>query len=146
MNVETALEYLNRGWSIIPIEAGGKLAHKELLQGSVGDSFFWKLYCEIKPDVETVQRWWTDCPDANIAVVTGAVSGVFVIDMDSEEGSESIFAMIPAGYGPIPTVKTERGLHLYFKWPGVKLSNADHPFGALGWDIRGDDGYAILPP
>ena len=66
-NLESALKYLNRGFSVIPIKANSK----EPLIG-------WKKYQTQRPTEDEVRGWWGKNPDANIAIITGEVSGICV--------------------------------------------------------------------
>ncbi|MDQ3539735.1 MAG: bifunctional DNA primase/polymerase [Chloroflexota bacterium] len=103
-------------------------------------------------ELAAIRRWWHLWPEANIGVRTGAVSGVFVIDVDPE-GYDSLAALASEhgapGFCPDTwTVRTGRGgAHLYFWHPGpeerIKTSAG---LLAPGLDVRGDGGYAILPP
>ena len=40
-------------------------------------------------DPKKLVRWFTDFPEANWAVATGPVSGIFVVDLDGEQGERS---------------------------------------------------------
>ena len=88
-------------------------------------------------DTETLGKLWAQRKCLNVGVATGAPSDVFVIDIDSAEGEAALSAL-----GVLPTtltVKTGKGRHLYFKWPGEEIITKR---GILpGVDIRGDGGY-----
>ena len=68
--LEAALEYLDRGWSIIPIKPEGKRP-----------AIKWLDYQERQPTEKEVEEWWTKWPTYDIAIVTGAISGVVVVDL-----------------------------------------------------------------
>jgi hypothetical protein len=79
----------------------------------------------------------------NLAVRTGAESGIFVIDIDGPEGEESWKQAL--GGNPEPntlTVKTGRGRHLYFKHISGILY-AKHLGNKI--DIKSDGGYVMAP-
>jgi len=86
-------------------------------------------------DVSIITKWWTDYPQANIGLRTGAASGVFVVDLDIDPAKEKdgvrIWKVIEGENGSAPktrTVSTPRGgKHLYFRQPtGAKIqSKAD---------------------
>ena len=100
-------------------------------------------------DREQIRRWWTDWPDANIGIPTGAVNGLVVVDVDYAAGEESLGRMTDK-YGPLPAtkkVKTGNGYQLYFRHPGGKVKSAarfcrEYP----NVDSRGDGGYVVAPP
>lgn len=66
-----ALAYLARGWSAIPIEPRGKRPLVSWLefQGRLASG-------------AEVMRWFRRWPEANVGIVTGAVSGLIVLDVD----------------------------------------------------------------
>jgi len=101
----------------------------------------WKEYQTRYPTDEELERWFSD-GKANIAIVTGPISGIVVLDIDGEEGQESLKKynlFIP----PTPCVKTGKGYHYYFKYQdGVRNFVKRYP----GIDLRGEGGYVLAPP
>lgn len=88
-------------------------------------------------DKEALGKLWAGRKGLNVGVATGAPSGMFVVDIDSTEGEAALAAL-----GTLPdtlTVKTGKGRHLYFKWPGEEIITVRGVFP--GVDIRGDGGY-----
>lgn len=101
--------------------------------------------------IERVQRWWADDPDAMPALHLGAV-GLIVIDADGAAGTAAFEAICePHGGVPeCPMVDTPSGgRHYYFKqWAGEALGNsrgALPPKDVCPIDVRGDGGYVIAP-
>src|SRR5262249_11726053 len=43
-------------------------------------------------DAADVRRWWAANPDANVGVVTGEASNVWVLDADGAEGRQAVAA------------------------------------------------------
>src|SRR5258705_3151321 len=133
-NLKAALEYLNHGWSIIPIKAGEKVP---LLDS-------WLPYQKKQATKEEITKWFTQWPDANLAIIVGQISGLLVIDIDDPVEGEKSFRKY---FGDVKTltVKTPRGIHYYFKHPGDReINNAIR--AAPGLDIKGDGGYVLAPP
>jgi hypothetical protein len=98
-------------------------------------------------DVALIEQWWRQGPDCNIAIATGAASGVFVLDVDGD-GGETTLRELEARHGPLPpTVEaiTGKGRHAYFDWPGRDVRNSAGAIGA-GLDIRCHGGYVLAPP
>ena len=98
-------------------------------------------------DVITIQTWWRENPDCNIGIATGAVSGVFVVDVD---GAEAELRRLELQHGELPrTVEAitgrEDGRHLYFRCPSVSVCNTAGKI-AEGIDTRGEGGYVLAPP
>ena len=98
-------------------------------------------------DKVVLQEWNKKFPDCNIGIPTGQINNLFVVDIDGEQGFESL-NRLELIYGKLdaPTVMTGKGKHLYFKMPEnveLKCSTskiADHI------DIRANGGYVVAPP
>jgi hypothetical protein len=94
-----------------------------------------------------IENWWHQNPNCNIAIATGAVSGVFVIDLDGAD-AEAELRKLEAQHGDLPaTVEsiTGRGRHLFFKCPEKLVRNSASKI-ATGIDVRATGGYVIAPP
>jgi hypothetical protein len=100
-------------------------------------------------DAATIRQWWALWPDANVAIVTGAASGLIVLDIDAGAGGYDTIATLEAEHGELPAtwaVETGGGgLHLYFQHPGGYVPNSAGRYGP-GLDVRGDGGYIVAPP
>ncbi|MDA8321825.1 MAG: bifunctional DNA primase/polymerase [Actinomycetota bacterium] len=80
-------------------------------------------------------------PGGVLAIRTGTVSGLAVVDIDPRNGG----AIDTALMSPTATVATGGGgWHLFYRHPGVPLPPElpGHP----GVDIKADGGYAVAPP
>jgi hypothetical protein len=101
-------------------------------------------------DTSKLVHWFEQFPNANWAVATGALSNVFVLDVDGEQGLTTLHQML-AEHSDEPQpdtlgVKTARGWHLYFAWPSAgSVPNSVGKIGP-GLDIRGSGGYVLAPP
>ena len=87
---------------------------------------------------------WGAC---NLAIVTGTLSGVIVVDCESREDAEWFLR----NRATTPTmVQSRRGYHLYFKVPeGSEIPNAARVKDEAGrsrYDVRGSGGYIVAPP
>lgn len=98
---------------------------------------------------EPIRGWWGAKPDLNVAIATGAVSGIWVLDVDGDEG-EATLRGLEAEHGALPPtveVITGKGRHLYFRWPtGEEVRNAQCRDDLPGLDWRGVNGYVLAPP
>jgi hypothetical protein len=135
--MKAALDYGRLGWSFIPIEPRGK---RSLVR--------WQVYQHRHPEATEINDWFRHWPDANIAVVTGVVSGVVVLDIDPRHGGDSSFQALERQHAPVSETVEARtgggGRHLYFAHPGEILHN--RVALAPGVDLRGDGGYVVAPP
>lgn len=98
----------------------------------------------------TIAAWWSKWPDANIGVATGAVSGLFVLDVDPRNGGDDSLDLLISQHGPLPdTVEVLTGgggRHIYFAYDGVEgIKNSSSKLDP-GLDIKTDGGYVVAPP
>jgi len=126
--LDSALAYLSQGWCVIPCEPRGK---KPIIP--------WQKYTTQLPTETEVRTWWTERPDANIAIVCGTVSNLVVVDVDPRHGGstdnlEQTGRVAETGGG---------GFHLFYKHPGTNVPNR---VGKDGIDVRADGGYVIVAP
>lgn len=123
---------LAQRYSIIPIEPRGK---KPLIA--------WSEYQHRRATAREVQTWFTQWPEANIAIVTGRISGIVVVDMDNEAAVGWVRSNMP----PTSTyVKTGKGYHAYYKYPNDAIRVENKTRLTDGVDIRADGGYVLAPP
>lgn len=98
-------------------------------------------------DIAQVTKWWRRYPDANIGIATGAVSGLYVIDIDNKDGKDGSknLGELEGKHGKFPGTYTVRtpsgGFHYYFTWLDG-LGNSAERLGP-GIDTRGEGGYVI---
>src|SRR5262245_53991926 len=98
-------------------------------------------------DRAQIEEWWGANPDCHSAIATGRPSGVFVIDVDGDDG-EAALRKLEAEHGMLPPtveVITARGRHLYFKMPAHPVPCSIGKI-APSIDVRGDGGYVLAPP
>jgi hypothetical protein len=104
----------------------------------------WLDYQRKRATPDEITAWAEQYPDANWAVVTGAVSGIVVIDTDTQEAEEYAQSL---GLPATLTVHTGGGgHHRYYAHPGIRVGNKQAVHGVKGLDIRGDGGYVVAPP
>jgi hypothetical protein len=98
---------------------------------------------------ETIARWWRRWPTANVAVRTGAASGLVVLDIDPDHGGSRSLTELQRLRGVLPPSLAVRtgsgGRHYWFAHPGGRVPNSAGRI-APGIDVRGDGGYVIAPP
>jgi hypothetical protein len=113
---DAILDYLGRGWSIIPIRPGDK---RPLVR--------WEEFQHRRANEAEVRGWFRTWPDAGIGVVTGAISDLVVIDVDLRHGGEVGLEELEREHGQLPTTVECRtgggGRHLYFVHPGGVIHN-----------------------
>ena len=96
-----------------------------------------------------IRSWWAKCPEANVAIVTGAPSGLVVLDVDPDKGGTETLYDLQQQHGQLPPTPESLtgggGTHLLFQHPGVPIKNSAGVLGP-GLDVRGDGGYIIVSP
>ena len=133
--VNAAFEYARRGWRVVPLNGKIPLIKEWTANAST--------------DIDIIGAWFHEFPEANVGIATGEQSGVFVLDVDGEQGEVSL-RDIETTFGKLPEtyeVETSRGRHLYFLQPtGTRTkSQASGEIGAK-LDVRGDGGQVVAPP
>jgi len=143
-SLEIALSLRQRGLSVIPVPP----PRAGVPPGQVGDgktpAIPWKEF-QSRPPTEDEIRQWFSGGSMNIAIITGAISGIVVVDVDSMDALRWWTSRRP--YTPWQT-GTSQGFHLAYRHPGVPIRNRarlETPDGRLAIDVRGDGGYAIAP-
>ena len=119
--------YIALGWVVVPCPAGVK--HPVIP---------WKKYQTERPTYEQYESWFKDTT-CNIALVTGALSQVMVLDLDSyKEAFKEVNI-----HSSVQSVTARGGRHLFFKY-NPQFSNSVSSTTAI--DIRGEGGLIVLPP
>lgn len=137
--IEDARKIASRGMAIFPCNGKIPLTAHGCLDATT--------------DLAKVEAWWTLWPDANVAIATGAKSGVWVLDIDADKGGEESLKKLEREHFAIsPTVEAITGgggRHLFFRLPDFdEAPEIRNSAGKLapGIDVRGDGGYVIAPP
>lgn len=126
ITLQAAQAYLQEGWSVIPV---GK-DKKPVIES-------WKEYQSRLPTQEEITNWFSDGKN-NIAIVTGKVSNLAVVDVDTKNGGT------PRGLPPTLISKTQSGgFHFFYKYiDGLRNSVGVRQ----GVDIRADGGFVVAAP
>lgn len=142
MSISDAAAFLATEWRVFPVcleREGGEWRKQPLVK--------WRE--EASRDPDTVRQMFAH-PAANaIGVPMGADTGLFLLDLDTKRGAPGL-EWLAANEHRLPATRTHRtpsgGLHLYFKWPhGLLIRNSAGKI-APGVDIRGEGGFAMVPP
>lgn len=137
--LDAAIEYASKGMAVFPIKPRGK---EPLTRHGVKDA---------TTNFNTIEKWWTKHPNANIGIACGLVSGgLLVIDLDEKEngisGSDSLHNW-ERDNGELPeTVRSitgKGGAHLLYRIDHIEKNKVNLLEGV---DIRSDDGYIVAPP
>jgi hypothetical protein len=127
---DAALEYIEQGLSVIPISPGSKKP-----------CCSWSEFQRRLPMEEEVEAWFENWPKAQLALVTGSVSGVAAIDLDNQEAVSWARQNLPRT-GIFQ--RTNKGWHLFYRMNGEPIQNGVRI--VEGVDVRGDGGYVLIDP
>jgi KaiC/GvpD/RAD55 family RecA-like ATPase len=153
---QAAADYAARGWRVIPLHNP-----RQSVKGvtcSCGDPACKSVgkhprtangLKDASTEAAALAEWWGRWPAANVGVVTGAESGLVVLDVDPRHGGAETLAALEAEFGLLPpTVRAVTGgggTHVYFSHPGRPVRNSSNRVGP-GLDVRGDGGYVAAAP
>lgn len=125
---------LGLGFSVIPVkfstDQSGKVQKKPMLNS-------WKEYQERKATLNEIEEWVSNKPDG-VGIVTGKISNIVVVDVDSPDNPVEISSGLVALSG------FSGGRHYYFRYE-EGLSNTAKING-LPIDFRGEGGFVVAPP
>ena len=131
---DAALWYVRNGIPVFPCKPRGK---EPLTPHGFKDA---------TTDAAQIGEWWDRWPQANIAMPTGAASGLLVIDVDPRNGGDDSLDDLRAKYGLFPDTAEQMtgggGRHVIFRHPGVSVPKELAP----GIDLKGDGGYIVVAP
>jgi len=102
----------------------------------------WQEYQDRIASEDEINSWWDRYPEANVAIVTGKISNLIAIDVDSEEGLlwlKKNYSEDTGVYG-----RTARGYHALYRHPGMPVQNSQRLYPGI--DVRGDGGYIVAYP
>jgi hypothetical protein len=130
----TALDYAARGFAVFPC-----LERRKEPACSRG-------FHDATTNPATIRRWFSGPHNYNVAIATGTMSGIWVLDVDGEHG-DRVMADLERQHGELPPtaeVITGRGVHLWFRADGPIPSSVERIGPSV--DVRGDGGYVVAPP
>lgn len=133
--INQVVEYVNYGWSILPVKPEEKRPYMTN----------WLQYTKNRASLDTVTNWFSHLSGAGVGAVTGKISNMVVLDVES-------WCKIPIEelLSKYPTQTVARsgsgGWHLYYQYP-TGVSRVSNRVGIFeGADLRADGGFIVLPP
>ncbi len=135
--LDVALDYLQRGWAVVPQLAGSK-----------NPCVRWKPFQSRLPEEQELRRWFSKWPSAGLAVVLGPVSNLFVVDVDGDEANAALFARLsiePQTPKALSGSGKSNRYHLFFRHPDIPTKAKFTPWCET-LEFRGNRGIVIIPP
>lgn len=133
--MELVTEYVNSGWSILPVKPEEKRPYMTN----------WLQYTHSRATMAMAENWFKNLSGAGVGVVTGKISNMVVLDVEN-------YCKIPIEelLKRYPTQMYSRtgsgGYHLFYQYP-TGISKVSNRVGIFeGADLRADGGFIVLPP
>lgn len=133
--LKLANEYLDNGWSVLPVKPEEKRPYMTN----------WLQYNRSRVSRSMMENWFTSLSGAGIGIVTGKISNIVVLDVEN-------YCKIPIDelLKKYPTQMISRtgsgGYHLFYQYP-TNVSHIGNRVGLFdGIDLRADGGFIVLPP
>jgi hypothetical protein len=130
--LDAALHYAERGYPVFPCSPNTKFPFART-NGSK----------DATTDEATIRRWWESAPTANVAIATGSVSGLYVVDVDVV--SSEVMPLLPTTW----TARTRSGgwHYIYTTTEALPNTNKKAANAVHGdTDTRGEGGYILVFP
>jgi len=128
-------ELIALGYSVTPVAAHAK-------QPPRGFAFADHVASDAPVTLDTVRGWLTRWPDCQPGILCGPQFGLMVLDLDT--AAALAYADV-SGLPDAPTVRTRRGLHVYFQCPeDVSISYVGKNALIPGLEIKAD-GMVLAP-
>jgi hypothetical protein len=125
--------YRKQGFSVIPLTA---LGTEPLVPG--------QDYQQKIASPSQIEAWWEKTPQANVGIVTGAISGLVVIECASLNVANRFISAFPQARDTLVSMQGEDG-NFYFEWTdgiGSHIGTILSP----GINVKGEGGYVVEPP
>lgn len=150
--LDAALALAAHGVSVVPLHTpsrGGCSCERGpgCLSPGKHTRIAWREYQQRRASADEIRAWWHRWPGANIAIITGVVSGLCVVDIDPRNGGLDTLAELDHHGARMPDdnplVETgSGGLHHYFQLDAPLPKAA--PFA--GVEIQADGALVVAPP
>lgn len=130
-----ASEYVDNGWSVLPVKPEEKRPYMTN----------WLQYTRTRATKHTVENWFRSLSNAGIGVVTGKVSNMVVLDIESDcpYPIEDLLRKYPT---QMYSRTGSGGYHLFYQYP-TNVSRVANRVGIFERaDLRADGGFIVLPP
>lgn len=171
-HLEAALEYAARGWSVFPIHGmvSGRCTCGRADCGSPGKHPLVRNGVHAATtDAKNIRAWWGQWRQANVALATGAISGIVAIDLDlgrrtntsfgspgeNNQNPQDVWDALCAVIDRLPRTLVcltgGGGLHLLYASDDANLGNTTGSLPGIedqlpGVDLRANGGYVLAPP
>jgi len=128
--INEALQYLEKGYSVIPVHNKRPLVP-------------WEAFQKRLPTEQEVNIWFKKWPKSGLGIITGQLSNLTVVDIDSKQGETEANKYLPETL-ETPVSQTQRGgTHIFFNYCPSMITGVQR---LKDVDIRSEGGYVVVPP
>jgi DNA-binding XRE family transcriptional regulator len=120
---------------LAPIPVGGEDGKKPLVTRFTK----WKRH----PGLKTILQWIRKFPEANVGIVTGPLSGVSVVEIDSADPVVQQAIVKRFGETPLQTRTPSGGCHLWYRHNGEACADLSPEVPV---QIKAIGGFVVVPP
>lgn len=131
------ISYLNRNWSIFPVYADQRPTFAK--QPAVR----WAEYQNRVATLSEINGWYNVQKLSGIAIVTGNLSRLVVLDFDSIDTYDAFCLQFPR-LAHSYTVNTRRGKHIYYTL--IPTLKAPPTMRGANVDLQSEGAYVVAPP
>jgi hypothetical protein len=108
-------------------------------------------FLDATTDLQQIREWWEQWPEANLAIPTGTLSGLLVVDFDPRDGAPSDRDGCAEVIGRIPDNAAEatsggNGRHIYFQYNPALFPWKIPQYIAPGVEVKATGDYVITAP
>jgi hypothetical protein len=132
--IEIALYHATQGYRVFPLMPGEKPPVIPRQRGGRG-------CLDATADLDRIERWWAEYPNANVGIATG--DALLVIDVDPRKCDRWLDSLHELALPPTFTIRTwSGGWHLYFSMPpDGRITIGSNLLPGIDW--RGNGGYVV---
>ncbi|MBV8736953.1 MAG: bifunctional DNA primase/polymerase [Alphaproteobacteria bacterium] len=120
---------------LTPIPVGGEDGKKPLVTSFTK----WKR----RPGLITIRRWIEKYPDDNAGIVTGRLSGISIVDIDSADPTIQRAMIERFGDTPLKTRTPSGGYHLWYRYNDEASADLSPDIPV---QIKASGGIVVVPP
>jgi hypothetical protein len=161
-SLKAALFYASKGWSVVPVHTASKVNGKIVCSCSKGElctspgkhpAVSWSRYQKVRASDVEIRAWFSGPFRANgVGLITGQVSGVFVVDVDCGPGKQGADTLniLQLNNDDLPetceAITGSGGRHYLFKNPPDVRIITDKAVLGPDVDVRGEGGFIVASP
>jgi hypothetical protein len=133
----TAAEaYFSLGYSVIPLLGDANPDRPKVA------AIPWSAYQQSRPTLAQLRQWFVEDGFPALAIITGSISRLAVLDFDTPAGFRDFKARFPV-LAETHVVQTRRGFHIYYQLPS-NLRVPSRKGGGI--DLLSDGCYVVARP